>query len=135
MAAMVDRLLVRSRAPAPAAADSLVEERKSKVLRKMILLTWDSRLEERLFALLGVDIFQQHNDDILLWDMQLAPELDIRFKDPGRQGKGAEKVRLLASCSFLLVPLRPLRCYLTSNWFWSFYLTTCSYDKVAQQGW
>ncbi|GKT76135.1 hypothetical protein ColTof4_08558 [Colletotrichum tofieldiae] len=58
----------------------------------MIVLTWDSQLEERLCALLNVDIFLQQ-EGVLLWDLQRAEELTPRFghsKD-SRQGRDAGK--------------------------------------------
>ncbi|KAK2019014.1 hypothetical protein LZ32DRAFT_687338 [Colletotrichum eremochloae] len=61
----------------------------------MIVLTHDSQLEERLCDILGVNIFQQDSENVLLWDIQLANELSIRFPIHGtnpRHGRNGGNV-------------------------------------------
>ncbi|TQN71658.1 hypothetical protein CSHISOI_03836 [Colletotrichum shisoi] len=47
------------------------EEKKKGEGRKIVILVWDSRLEEKTFCRLGLDYFYQPNAEV--WDLQLHP--------------------------------------------------------------
>ncbi|TIC97833.1 hypothetical protein CH35J_007121 [Colletotrichum higginsianum] len=47
------------------------EEKKKGEGRKIVILVWDSRLEEKTFRRLGLDYFYQPNAEV--WDLQLHP--------------------------------------------------------------
>ncbi|KAK2042833.1 hypothetical protein LZ31DRAFT_347331 [Colletotrichum somersetense] len=63
----------------------------------MIVLTHYSQLVERLCTLLGVDIFQQQDDDVLFWDLQLADELSIRFRTEGDSPRHGRDIGTVAT--------------------------------------
>nr|XP_036586059.1 uncharacterized protein CTRU02_04211 [Colletotrichum truncatum]KAF6796250.1 hypothetical protein CTRU02_04211 [Colletotrichum truncatum] len=60
----------------------------------MVILTWNSRLEESLFELLGLDMFSKDDASVIKWDLQLAHQLDLRFPSSGNPRDGRDVGRV-----------------------------------------